>query len=157
MRITQKLSIAQKLFALSTTLAALVLLGAWQVSDRLGTVAGKAAASAEAGAIADSVGAAQQMLGITVALVVAGLLALAWWVGSVLRRRVALARKFTDDVRVGNLTTLIHDPVADEFSPLMTAMREMQESLTKVVTKVRAGAQEVSIASDEISQANTDL
>ncbi|RZJ59310.1 MAG: hypothetical protein EON49_11775 [Acidovorax sp.] len=157
MRFTQKLSIAQKLFALSTTLAALVLLGAWQVSRCLSAILAKAATLADAGPIADSAGTAQQMLGITVALVVGGLLALAWWVGSVLRRRVALARKFNDDVRVGNLTTLIHDPVADEFSPLMTAMREMQESLTKVVTKVRAGAQEVSIASDEISQANTDL
>ncbi|MGQ0708938.1 MAG: methyl-accepting chemotaxis protein [Rhodoferax sp.] len=90
-------------------------------------------------------------------VLVIGMPLLIWWVGRELRTRVAVACRFSDDVRVGNLTTLIHDPRTDEFTPLIATMRDMQEALTKIVTKVRMGAEEVSLASDEISQANTDL
>lgn len=94
---------------------------------------------------------------ITVATATLVLLGMVWRVSRLIRKRMAVARSFTDDVRVGNLTSLIHDPQQDEFTPLVESMRDMQASLTKVVTKVRAGAQEVDTASSEISQANTDL
>ena len=157
MRFVRTLRISQKLLLFALLLVACLFLGAWQVARCLLAISHFGAALPDADPMVESAAAALRILALTSAVVAGGCLALAWWIGRALRTRVAVARKFTDDVRIGNLTSLIHDAQRDEFSPLMAAMREMQESLTRVVTKVRAGAQEVALASDEISQANTDL
>jgi methyl-accepting chemotaxis protein len=97
--------------------------------------------------------------GIGVILAIIGALGLAYaaYFSSLVKRRIKKVLKFTDDVRSGNLATLIHDKSKDEFSPLIDGMRGMQESLTRIVSNVRSSAEEVSIASSEIAEANSDL
>jgi methyl-accepting chemotaxis protein len=79
------------------------------------------------------------------------------WVASQLRRRVALAQGMAEKVRDGDLTTTAADTARDEFTPLMAAMREMQTSLSRVVTTVRQNAEGVATASAQIAQGNQDL
>lgn len=85
------------------------------------------------------------------------ILVLAAYFSSLIKKRIKTVLQFTDDVRSGNLATLIHDHRTDEFSPLIDGMRGMQESLTKIVSNVRSSAEEVSVASSEIAEANSDL
>ncbi|MES2947124.1 MAG: methyl-accepting chemotaxis protein [Pseudomonadota bacterium] len=146
-------SIARQVLGLTLAILALAAVGVGWLHQQLVHVSGLP----QAHAVPQLVDAALVTLWGVALSTAALLLILAWWVGHVIRQRVALAQRFANDVRIGNLTSLIFDSRADEFSPLTTAMREMQESLTKVVAKVRAGAEEVSVASDEIAQANTDL
>jgi len=95
-----------------------------------------------------------------VALVVAialGVLAFAWYIASVLQRRVAISQAVAERVRDGDLTVPVVDDARDEFSPLLASLRDMQTSLTKVVGSVRQNAESVSTASSQIAQGNQDL
>ena len=55
-------------------------------------------------------------------------------------------------VRDGDLTTQVRDDANDEFTPLLAALKAMQDSLTSVVAGVRGNAESVSTASAEIAQ-----
>jgi methyl-accepting chemotaxis protein len=95
-----------------------------------------------------------------VALVIAiavGLLAFAWYIASVLQRRMALSRQVAERVRDGNLTVAVRDDASDEFSPLLASLRDMQDALIKVVSHVRSNAEGVASASAQIAQGNQDL
>jgi len=91
-------------------------------------------------------------LGIAVAL-----LAFSAYVGGVLRRRVALSQAVAERVRDGDLSTNVQDDARDEFTPLLSALRDMQGSLTRVVSGVRQSADGVATASAQIAQGNADL
>ncbi|MDR7152304.1 methyl-accepting chemotaxis protein [Hydrogenophaga palleronii] len=79
------------------------------------------------------------------------------YVASVLRRRVTATQAVAERVRDGDLTTAVVDDARDEFTPLLATMKDMQTSLTRVVTQVRQGADNVASASAEIAQGNSDL
>jgi len=91
------------------------------------------------------------------ALIVGGLALMAWMVAQTLRRRVAAARAVTDRVREGDLTQPVPEAGDDEFAPLLAALRDMQASLTQVVSSVRSNADSVATASAQIAQGNADL
>jgi methyl-accepting chemotaxis protein len=93
----------------------------------------------------------------TVLLVASGLLTFAWYMGGLLKRRVAVSQDVANRVRDGDLTVPVHDTANDEFSPLLASLAEMQTSLTHVVSQVRQGAESVATASAEIAQGNQDL
>ncbi len=93
-------------------------------------------------------------MGIVIAL---GLMLLAWTIGTQLRGRVREARDTAERVRDGDFTRAVADFKRDEFSPLIAAMGEMQNSLARVVTEVRANAENVATASAQIAQGNKDL
>ncbi len=97
-----------------------------------------------------------EIAGMVIAVGV-GLVALSWYIGGVLRRRVAASQEVADRVRDGNLTVAIVDNARDEFSPLLAALGDMQASLTKIVTNVRSGVDSVSTASGQIAAGNQDL
>ncbi|WP_128000885.1 methyl-accepting chemotaxis protein [Piscinibacter defluvii] len=86
-----------------------------------------------------------------------GLMVFSWHISSVLRRRVATSREVAERVRDGDLATAIRDDAKDEFSPLLAALRDMQEALTRVVSNVRGNAESVATASAQIAQGNQDL
>ncbi|WP_326535505.1 methyl-accepting chemotaxis protein [Pseudorhodoferax sp.] len=95
-----------------------------------------------------------------VSLVAATMLSLvlfAWYVGAVLRRRVATSQQMAEQVRDGNLAVTAADLARDEFSPLLTALRDMQGALGGVVAGVRSTAEGVASASAEIAHGNADL
>jgi len=99
-------------------------------------------------------------LRLLLALVVAsmaGLLLFAWTFAGRLNRRIATSRAVADRVRDGDLTQPVVDTARDEFSPLLRALQQMQDGLTRVVGNVRQGADGVATASSEISSGNQDL
>ncbi len=65
----------------------------------------------------------------------------------------SLARK----VAQGDLSSPINPNTQDEIGTLLHALRDMQVSLTRLVTQVRQGSDSVSTASAEIAQGNQDL
>jgi methyl-accepting chemotaxis protein-1 (serine sensor receptor) len=70
-----------------------------------------------------------------------------------LGRAVEVART----VAAGDLRTRIEVTSDDETGQLLAALRDMNASLKQIVTKVRSGADAISVASDEIAQGNMDL
>jgi len=97
---------------------------------------------------------------VLVALVVAtivGLALFAWYITRTLQRRIRLSSTVAESVRDGELGLHVHDAERDEFSPLLAALRDMQRSLSKVVSDVRSSAESVARASVQISQGNSDL
>jgi methyl-accepting chemotaxis protein len=103
---------------------------------------------------------AQRTLKVLIALAVvsiAGLTLLSWHVATLLGRRVAESRAVAERVRDGDLSVAVHDPVRDEFSPLLTALNDMQGSLTRVVSDVRSNSESVATASADIAQGSQAL
>ncbi|MFM9436300.1 methyl-accepting chemotaxis protein, partial [Janthinobacterium sp. CG_23.3] len=70
-----------------------------------------------------------------------------------LRGAVEVAQK----VAAGELTSHVEVTGKDETSALLRALKEMNESLVKTVTDVRAGTETITIASREIASGNADL
>jgi methyl-accepting chemotaxis protein len=60
-------------------------------------------------------------------------------------------------VAAGKLGAQIRVQGKDETSELLQALKEMDESLSRIVSQVRAGTEEISAASNEISAGNADL
>jgi methyl-accepting chemotaxis protein len=99
-------------------------------------------------------------LRMLVALVVGAMLGLVLFVWSFLRlmnRRIATSRLVAERVREGDLTEPVLDVARDEFSPLLQALHQMQNSLVRVVGSVRQSADGVATASTQISSGNQDL
>ncbi len=89
---------------------------------------------------------------------VAGVLAaFFWYIAALLRRRIASAREVAERVRDGDLSVAIHDAARDEFTPLISALANMQHALTAVVSEVRSNAESVASASGQIAAGNQDL
>jgi methyl-accepting chemotaxis protein len=98
-----------------------------------------------------------QVLEVLVIASIVGLGLFSWYVGRVLRQRVAVSREVAERVRDGDLQTPVRDDAQDEFSPLLRALGDMQSSLAGVVSKVRGNAEGVATASAQIAQGNQDL
>jgi methyl-accepting chemotaxis protein len=97
------------------------------------------------------------MLVSLVVVSIVGLVLSSGYVARTLRRRVALSQTVAERARDSDLTTPIHDDARDEFTPLLSALRDMQTSLSKIVSGVRGNAESVATASAQIAQGNQDL
>jgi methyl-accepting chemotaxis protein len=97
-----------------------------------------------------------QLNGLVLAIAV-GLVAFSWFTGRSLRQRVEVSQRVAERVRDGDLIATHADMARDEFSPLLSALKAMQDSLASVVGTVRQNADNVAAASTEIAQGNTDL
>jgi methyl-accepting chemotaxis protein-1 (serine sensor receptor) len=88
-------------------------------------------------------------------------LAIAAWLGWLLVR--AIVRPLEEAVNIagavaqGDLTQRIEVRANDETGRLMGALRDMNDSLVEIVTRVRAGTDTISTASSEIADGNLDL
>ena len=80
-----------------------------------------------------------------------------WHIASLLKHRIGLARQVAERVRDGDLGARTPDTARDEISPLLAALGEMQQSLSRVVGSVRGNAESVATASAQIAQGNQDL
>ncbi|MES2261840.1 MAG: methyl-accepting chemotaxis protein [Pseudomonadota bacterium] len=110
--------------------------------------------------LVDVVAEAPRTLAILVALTASAILCLgllSWHVATVLGRRVAVSRAVAERVRDGDLTILAHDDARDEFSPLLSALNDMQRSLTRVVAEVRGNSDSVASASARIAHGSQAL
>jgi methyl-accepting chemotaxis protein len=83
--------------------------------------------------------------------------ALAWMLTSSivqpLRDAVAVARR----VAAGELSAAVGVTGKDEVSQLLHALRDMNDSLSRIVGEVRLGTDAITVASREIASGNTDL
>ena len=81
---------------------------------------------------------------------------LAFWIVRVLSSPVARATEVAHSIAQGRLSNDIpidHGPMRD----LLTALRDMQDSLARTVSSVRNNAEQVAIAGTQIAQGNHDL
>ena len=88
----------------------------------------------------------------SVAAIVAGML-----VSRAIVRPLGRAVEVARSVAGGDLRTRIEVKSDDETGQLLAALNDMNASLKSIVTKVRSGAETISVASGEIAQGNQDL
>lgn len=72
-------------------------------------------------------------------------------------RPIGHAVKVAQSVAAGDLRARIHVSSNDETGQMLAALKDMNTSLTGIVTKVRGGAETIAVASAEIAQGNLDL
>jgi methyl-accepting chemotaxis protein len=92
---------------------------------------------------------------ICVMLVLAGLVAWATTrsISGPLRDSVAVARR----VASGDLTSRIEAEGLDEAAELLTALREMNDGLGRMVTQIRSGAESIAVGAGEVAAGNQSL
>ncbi|MET3432918.1 methyl-accepting chemotaxis protein [Herbaspirillum seropedicae] len=93
--------------------------------------------------------------GGAIALVLAMLLA--WWLANNITGPLALAVQLARRVASGDLTARIEVRSRDETGALLGALKDMNESLVRIVSGVRRGTDMIATASSEIATGNLDL
>jgi methyl-accepting chemotaxis protein len=90
-----------------------------------------------------------------VAVVLGGVLA--WWLTVGITRPLGRAVQLAETVAGGDLGSRIEVISKDETGQLMQALKNMNDSLAKVVDKVRQGTDTIATASAQIAAGNMDL
>ena len=93
--------------------------------------------------------------GIVVALALG--LVVTLWVARIISAPLKRALHIARTVAAGDLTSQIDVRSCDETGLLMGALKEMNDSLLKIVGEVRAGTDTIATASNQISAGNLDL
>jgi methyl-accepting chemotaxis protein len=95
---------------------------------------------------------------IAVVVLAAGvLLALSTWVSRGIVRPIQSAVHIAETVAAGDLRSRIDARGTDETAQLLAALKQMNESLTRVVGTVRGSSDSIATGSTEISTGNHDL
>lgn len=81
----------------------------------------------------------------------------AWSVTRSITRPIAHAVQVAERVAQGDLTSRIEVTSRDETGQLMAALKHMNESLDRIVRRVRSGTAAIASASGELLAGNTDL
>jgi methyl-accepting chemotaxis protein len=81
----------------------------------------------------------------------------AWFITRSITRPLGQAVKLAETVAAGDLTSHIEVSSKDETGQLMQALKNMNDSLAKVVGEVRVGTDTMATASAEIAQGNMNL
>ncbi|MDO9115760.1 MAG: methyl-accepting chemotaxis protein, partial [Polaromonas sp.] len=97
-----------------------------------------------------------EMIGLGVAAILIGL-GLAFWITRSITRPINIAVQVAQTVAAGNLTSQIEVTSKDETGQLMQALKDMNDSLAKVVGEVRSGTDTIATASSQIAAGNHDL
>ncbi len=90
-----------------------------------------------------------------VAVVVA--IAFAWWVTRSITRPLDQAVQVARTVAAGDLSSRIEVLSKDETGQLMQSLKDMNDSLAKIVAQVRGGTGSITTAAGEIAAGNQDL
>ena len=96
------------------------------------------------------------MIGLGFAAVLLGL-GFALWITRSITRPINAAVQVAQTVAAGNLTSRIEATSQDETGQLMQALKDMNDSLAKVVDEVRSGTDTIATASSQIAAGNHDL
>ncbi len=107
---------------------------------------------------AESVSSSSSLLMVALASV-AGVLAIlvGWWATRSITRPLNAAVEVAQRVATGDLTATLAVGSTDETGQLLTALKNMNDSLVKTVSQVRSGTETIGIASREIASGNADL
>ncbi|XLZ71693.1 methyl-accepting chemotaxis protein [Massilia sp. SR12] len=92
---------------------------------------------------------------VLVAMVVA--VAIAWYIAMAITRPIVSAVKVAQTVAAGDLTSDITVETTEETGLLLQALKDMNESLIRVVGQVRKGTDTIACATTEIASGNLDL
>ncbi|MEB0133856.1 methyl-accepting chemotaxis protein [Actimicrobium sp. CCC2.4] len=84
-------------------------------------------------------------------------IALAWHLTRSITAPLNVAVTVARRVASGDLTSIIHVAAKDETGQLMQALKDMNDSLVKIVGEVRHGTDTIATASSEIAAGNLDL
>ncbi|KQV82369.1 chemotaxis protein [Massilia sp. Root351] len=84
-------------------------------------------------------------------------LATAWYITRGIVRPLGHAVKVARTVAGGDLSSAIEVRSSDEAGQLTAALRDMNDSLVRIVTQVRVGTDTIATASAEIASGNADL
>ena len=114
--------------------------------------AGQAAADAKTAY--DS--ARNQVLLIALVAMLAGVV-VAWFITRSITRPIRAAVKVAETVASGDLSSTIDVSGRDETGQLMQALKNMNDSLNRIVGDVRGGTDSIALGSDEIAKGNLDL
>lgn len=138
----------------SQTLPQLALLQ--QYSDELSALEKSTAVKAGHTAIgnADKARWMMTLLGAAAMLVAA---VLAWRMSQSITRPMAQAVQVAQAVAAGNLGNHIEVKTGDETGQLLLALKEMNTSLTRIVSEVRSGSDSIATATSQIATGNLDL
>jgi len=79
------------------------------------------------------------------------------WLVRGIARPLARAVAIAKSVAAGDLTQVIHVRSSDETGQLMQALKNMNESLVRIVGEVRSGTETIATASGQIASGNMDL
>ena len=79
------------------------------------------------------------------------------WLLRAIAQPLADAVKIARSVAAGDLTGKIEVKTADETGQLLQALKEMNESLVRIVSEVRSGTETIATASSQIATGNLDL
>jgi methyl-accepting chemotaxis protein len=96
------------------------------------------------------------LLAITAVAILLGCAA-AWWVTRSITRPINQAMQVARRVADGDLSAQIEVNSKDETGQLMQALKDMNDSLARIVGEVRSGSDAISTASNEIASGNLDL
>ncbi|MGO4396613.1 MCP four helix bundle domain-containing protein, partial [Variovorax sp. M-6] len=116
----------------------------------------KRAEEASAEATADYERTRTLMLGLGVFAVLLGA-AIAWFTTRSITGPIAEAVKVAETVAAGDITSRIEVHSKDETGQLMQALKDMNDSLVKIVGEVRSGTDTIATASSQIATGNQDL
>jgi methyl-accepting chemotaxis protein len=81
----------------------------------------------------------------------------AWWLTIGITRPLNKAVDLARTVTSGDLSSNIEVTGKDEASQLLQALKDMNQSLVRIVTEVRAGTETIATASNQIAAGNLDL
>ena len=93
---------------------------------------------------------------VTALAVVLGAI-IAWLATRSITRPLSEAVQVARKVAHGDLTSRIHSTTTDETGQLLAALREMNDSLSRIVGQVRIGSDTIATASTQIAAGNLDL
>ncbi|WP_431273555.1 methyl-accepting chemotaxis protein [Variovorax ureilyticus] len=96
------------------------------------------------------------VIGLLIGSVAAGLM-LAVVIARLVSRPLSEAVKVAQSVAAGDLTSRIDVETTDETGMLLSALKEMNGSLVKIVGEVRTGTDTIATASSQIATGNQDL
>ena len=97
-----------------------------------------------------------QVLAISLLAMLAGIL-VAWFITRSIIRPIRAAVKVAETVASGDLSSTIDVSRRDEMGQLMQALKNMNDSLNRIVGDVRGGTDAIALGSDEIAHGNLDL
>jgi len=97
------------------------------------------------------------LLGIDILLALAFGVATTLWLTRSITRPIGEAVQVARSVASGDLTSRIEVTSRDETGQLMEALRDMNDSLSRIVAEVRSGTESIASASSQIASGNMDL
>ncbi|MBZ2207835.1 methyl-accepting chemotaxis protein [Massilia soli] len=97
-----------------------------------------------------------QVLLISALAMLAGVL-VAWFITRSITGPIRAAVKVAETVAAGDLSSTIDVSGRDETGQLMQALKDMNDSLNRIVGDVRGGTDAIALGSDEIARGNLDL